>query len=145
VSVEELPLDPVIPPLRLDEGGVFRVGNSRIGLDLVVEQYDSGMTPEGMVRAYDTLLLADVYAAIEYYLRHRDAVRAYLKRRAEEAETLRAKIEAERPPVDRDDVIRRRSDGTPLGIQRSTLDRKIRQFGLAENAGPASRSSGARN
>ena len=39
------------------------------------------MTPEDMVRAYDTLLLADVHAVIAYYLRHRDAVRAYLKRR----------------------------------------------------------------
>jgi len=111
VSVEGLPLDPVIPPLRLDEGGVFRVGNSRISLDLVVEQYDSGMTPEEMVRAYDTLLLADVYAAIDYYLRHRDAVQAYLKRRAEEAASLRLKIEAERPGIARDELVERRDAG----------------------------------
>jgi uncharacterized protein (DUF433 family) len=43
---------------------------------LVVEQYENGMTPEDMVRAYGTLELADVYAAIAYYLRHRDEVRA---------------------------------------------------------------------
>jgi hypothetical protein len=71
------------------------------------------MTPEDMVRAYDTLLVADVYAAIDYYLRHRDAVQAYLKRRAEEAETLRAKIEAERPGIAREErLIRRASGGT---------------------------------
>ncbi len=63
----------------------------------VVEQYDNGISPEDMVRAYDTLELADVHAVIAYYLRHRDDVAAYLKRRAQEAETLRAKIEAERP------------------------------------------------
>ena len=55
-----LPLAAERPPLRVDEGGAVRVGKSRISLDLVVEQYENGMTPEDMVRAYDTLLLADV-------------------------------------------------------------------------------------
>jgi uncharacterized protein (DUF433 family) len=64
----------------VDEGGVVRVGNSRISLDLVVEQCENGMMPEDLVRAYDTLVLADVHAVIAYYRRHRDEVRAYLKR-----------------------------------------------------------------
>src|SRR5271165_882496 len=91
--VNELPLHADTPPLRVDEGSVVRVGKSRISLDLVVEQYENGMTPEDMVRAYDALALADVHAVIAYYLRRRDDVRAYLKRRAEEAESLRAKID----------------------------------------------------
>jgi uncharacterized protein (DUF433 family) len=93
----ELSLHSEAPPLRVDAGGVVRVGNSRVILDLVVSQYENGMTPEDMVRAYDTLVLAEVYAVIAYYLRHRDEVRAYLNRREEEAEALRAKSEAERP------------------------------------------------
>ena len=96
-----------LPPLRLDEGGAIRVGKTRISLDLVVEQYENGMTPEDMVRAYDTLDLADVHAVIAYYLRHRDEVRAYLKRRKDEADALRAKIEAERPRVTRDELLAR--------------------------------------
>lgn len=104
-----LPLDAERPPLRVDEGGAVRVGNSRISLDLVVEQYENGMTPEDMVRAYNTLALADVYAVIAYYLRHRDEVRAYLKWRGEEAADLRAKIEAERPRVSREELLERRA------------------------------------
>src|SRR5438034_4458394 len=104
-----LPLHTEVPPLRVDEGGAVRVGKSRISLDLVVEQYEDGMTPEDMVRAYDTLALADVHAVIAYYLRHRDEVRAYLKRRKEEAEALRAKIEVERPRVTRDELLARRN------------------------------------
>ena len=116
---DSLPLHAERPPLRVDEGGAVRVGKSRISLDLVVEQYESGVTPEDMVRAYDTLVLADVHAVIAYYLRHKDEVRAYLKRRAEEAEALRAKIEAERPRVTREELLARRSarekDHAPTG------------------------------
>src|SRR5436309_12301210 len=107
-SPNGLPLHTEAPPLRVDEGGGMRVGKSRISLDLVVEQYENGMTPEDMVRAYDTLALADVYAVIAYYLRHREAVRAYLSRRGEEAESLRAKIESERPRVSRQELLGRR-------------------------------------
>ena len=114
-----LPLQANRPPLRVDEGGAVRVGDSRISLDLVVEQYENGMTPEDMVRAYDALLLADVHAVIAYYLRRRDEVRAYLKRRQDEAEALRAKIEAERPRVGREELLARRSarekDHAPTG------------------------------
>ena len=104
-----LPLHADPPPLRVDEGGSVRVGTSRISLDLIVEQYENGMTPEDMVRAYDTLVLADVYASIAYYLRHRDEVQVYLKRREEEASVLRTQIEAERPRVSRQELLARRS------------------------------------
>jgi uncharacterized protein (DUF433 family) len=116
---EALPLHPDRPPLRVDEGGAVRVGNSRINLDLVVAQYENGVTPEDMVRAYDTLVLADVHAVISYYLRHRDEVRAYLRRRAEEAAAQQAKIEGERPRVTREELLARRpareKDHAPAG------------------------------
>jgi uncharacterized protein (DUF433 family) len=114
-----LPLKAEYAPIRMDEGGTVRVGNSRISLDLIVEQYENGMTPEDMVRAYDTLTLADVHAVIAYYLRNRDEVVAYLSRRKQEALSLRTKIEAEYPRISPDELLARGStaekDNAPSG------------------------------
>jgi uncharacterized protein (DUF433 family) len=104
-----LPVNGERVPLRLDEDGTVRVGNTRITLDLIVEQYENGMTPEDMVRAYDTLKLADVYGALACYLHHQEEVSAYLRRRDEEAATLQAEIENERPRIPKDELIARRS------------------------------------
>lgn len=95
-------------PLRVDEGGAVRVGASRISLDLVVELYQNGMTPEEMVQSYDTLVLEDVYGAIAYYLRHWEEVQAYLKRRREEADALQEQIETKWPAVSREELLSRR-------------------------------------
>lgn len=103
-----LPIQAELPPLRMDEGGAIRIGKSRVTFDLVIEQYENGMTPDDLVRAYDTLDLADVHAVIAYYLRHLDEVRAYLKRRQEEPETLRAQIESDRPRISREELLTRR-------------------------------------
>jgi uncharacterized protein (DUF433 family) len=112
-QADGLPLPATRPPLRVDPGGAVRVGASRVSLDVVVAEYENGLTAEDLVRAYDTLELADVHAVIAYYLRHRDEVRAYLKRRAAEAAALRAQIEAGRPPVPRAELLARRRTGEP--------------------------------
>jgi uncharacterized protein (DUF433 family) len=91
-----LQVDPV--PLREEASGVIRVGDSRIPLERVVAEFERGASPESIVHAYDTLCLADVYAVIAYYLRHKDEVQAYVRRREEEAEELQRKIEAAQPP-----------------------------------------------
>jgi Protein of unknown function (DUF433) len=85
-----------------------RIGKSRVGFEIVVNQYESGMAAEDIVRAYDTLELPDVYAAIGYYLRHKDEVRSYLNCLHAEAEALRAEIESKHPPISREDLLARR-------------------------------------
>jgi uncharacterized protein (DUF433 family) len=93
--------------LTVTPDGVARVGNSRVSLDLIVEHYENGMTPEEIVRGYDTLKLSDAYGAIAYYLRHTEAVRAYLSRRETEATALRQKIEADRGRISREELTAR--------------------------------------
>ena len=114
-----LPLHADTPPIRSEHGGTMRVGDSRISLDLIVELYENGATPEEMVRAYDTLVLADVYGALAYYLRHRDFVGAYLERRAAEAKAHKSKIESDRPRISPHDLLDRRAaretDHAPTG------------------------------
>ena len=107
-----LPLPAEFPPLHADASGVVHVGNSRITLDLVVEQYENGMAPEDIVRAYDTLTLADVHGAIAYYLRHRYDVQSYMKRREEQARSLKAMVEARQASPSREELERKLSGGT---------------------------------
>ena len=80
-------------PLRVDETGTVLVGKTRVILELVVHAFQDGATPEQIVQDYDTLNLADVYAVIGYYLRHRDDVDAYLAERERQADELRKEIE----------------------------------------------------
>lgn len=84
-------------PLRADEYGVIRVGDSQVVLDIVIRAFNNGADPESIVHGYPSLNLADVYAAIAYYLRHRKEVDEYLQGRREEAERLRQEIESKQP------------------------------------------------
>ena len=81
------------PPLRVDESGAVRVGNTRVLFVLVVRAFQNGATPEDIVRMYDTLNLADTYAAVSYYLRHKSEVEALLDEYDRQAEEIRKKIE----------------------------------------------------
>ncbi len=84
-------------PLRIDEDSVVRVGPTRVTLDTVIGTYNDGIGPEGIVERYSSLDLADIYATIAYYLRHRPEVDHYLAQREREAERIRREIEARFP------------------------------------------------
>jgi len=60
--------DPI--PLRVDEHGVIRVGDSQVLLDIVIREFNNAAEPQAIAQGYPTLHLADVYGAIAYYLRH---------------------------------------------------------------------------
>ncbi|HVK16273.1 MAG TPA: DUF433 domain-containing protein [Fimbriiglobus sp.] len=81
-------------PLRMDDSGAIRVGETRVLMVLVIEAFQDGATPEGIVLQYPTLSLADVYAVIAYYLRHKAEVEEYVADYNRQAEEVRARIEA---------------------------------------------------
>lgn len=75
----------VTVPLREDPPGVFRVGNSRVLLELVIRAFQRGETPEGIVQSYDTLTLPDLYAVIWYYLANPRPIDKYLREQDDDA------------------------------------------------------------
>lgn len=81
-------------PLKSDEHGAVRVAGTRVTLDSIVYGYLQGEPPEYIQEAFPTVSIADVYATISYYLRHREAVDRYLDARRSAADELRRRIES---------------------------------------------------
>lgn len=86
------------PPLAIDSDGVIRVGGTRVSLDSVIFAFLEGSTPEEIAQQYPSLNLADVYAAVAYYLNHRDEVAAYLRDRQTQRDQIRQEVEARFDP-----------------------------------------------
>lgn len=97
-------------PLQVDAHGTIRVGGTRVTLESVVYDYESGASPEEIVEDFPSLTLAHVYGALAYYHQHREEVRQYLQRQEAEAEALRREIEARQGP----------------GLTRSELEARLR-------------------
>ena len=81
-------------PLQSAEDGVVRVGSTRVTLDTVVAAFEEGATVEEIIQQYPSLQLADAYAAIGYYLRHRSDVEGYLAERRRHSSEIRRKNRA---------------------------------------------------
>jgi uncharacterized protein (DUF433 family) len=81
-------------PLRPDGRGGYRVGDTRVSLDIVIREFKEGADLESVVRGYPSLQLADVLVVIAYYLRNRQEVEEYLETRRVEAENLRQAFES---------------------------------------------------
>jgi uncharacterized protein (DUF433 family) len=85
-------------PFWEEPPGVFRMGKSRVLLELVIRAYQRGQTPERIVESYTALKLPDVYAVISYYLAHPGPIDEYLRQCEQEAQDVRRLIEASQPP-----------------------------------------------
>ena len=75
---QRLKIVKAVVPLRIDAGGAVRVGNTRITLETVVAAFQQGYAAEEIVSKFPALELADVYAVISYYLRHKAEIDIYL-------------------------------------------------------------------
>jgi uncharacterized protein (DUF433 family) len=86
-------------PLRADEQGVMRVGDTRVRLDTVITAWKQGASPEQIVENFDVLELADVYAVIGYYLRNRAKVEEYLNKNRSDGQQLQDQNEQRFPQM----------------------------------------------
>jgi uncharacterized protein (DUF433 family) len=98
-------IQPESPPLRQESSGAVRIGKSRVLLELVIRAFQDGATPEAIAQRYPTATLANIYAVIAYYLRHGDAIEAYLTERERQAEEVQKRIESRQGDLG---IIRRR-------------------------------------
>src|SRR5438105_3238521 len=104
-------IESIPSPLRVDEGGIIRVGPTRVTLDTVIGAFLDGDSAEDIAHHYPALELADVYGTITYYLAHRDELDAYLRAEAAETAQLRREMEARFDTRGlRERLLRRRSE-----------------------------------
>jgi uncharacterized protein (DUF433 family) len=85
-------------PLTTTPDGTVVVTGTRVQLDTIIGAFQEGAVPEEIVHQYTSLSLADVYAVIGYYLRHRDEVDAYLRTRTGQRAKVRAENESRHDP-----------------------------------------------
>lgn len=84
-------------PLRVDEGDVIRVGNTRVTLQAVIADFHRGASPEEIAHHFSALNLSEVYLVIGYYLQNRAEVDAYVQRQRQLADEVRRAYEADHP------------------------------------------------
>ena len=82
-------------PLRLTEDGTIRIADSRVSLDSVLQHYKLGASAEQIFQKFPALELADVYAAIAYYLNHEEAVEEYLRKQEAAGDEVQTTIESD--------------------------------------------------
>ena len=85
-------------PLRMDQSGVLRVGDTRVSLDSLIYAFKEGATPEEIVQQFTTLDLADVYSVISHYLQNTAEVDEYLRRRTAQRTDTKNEIESRFDP-----------------------------------------------
>ena len=91
-------------PLRMDDGGVIRIGTTRVTLQALVADFHRGASPEEIAHHYSALNLSDVYLVVGYYLQHRADVDGYVRQQRQLADAVRRAYEADHP----DDPLRAR-------------------------------------
>ncbi len=85
--IDEIVSDPKIRGGRpVLKGTGFRVS------DVVINRYDNGHSPEAIAELFG-LELAQVYAALTYYLLHKDEIDAEIKQDQDETESLLTELE----------------------------------------------------
>jgi len=81
-------------PLRVTEDGTIRISDSRVSLESIVHHYKLGASAEQIAQKFPALDLADVYAAISYFLNHEETVEEYLRQQEARGDEVQTEIES---------------------------------------------------
>ena len=72
--------------------GAYYVAGTRIGLDVVAQEFRDGRSPEEILEAYRSIgSLAKLYGAITFILEHPQEIDSYLKAQDERWEEFKAR------------------------------------------------------
>ena len=100
-------------PLRQDAGGTIRVTGSRITIDILIARYWQGDTFEDIHEGFPSVSVEAIQKIINWYLANRSEVDEYIRKRDEEAETLRREIESQPGYIAlREKLLRRKAELT---------------------------------
>jgi uncharacterized protein (DUF433 family) len=83
---------------RTPEGG-WRISGTRVSLDSIVYGYLEGETPESIAEDFPSLTLAQVYAGLAFYLKHRDEIDGHLALQQSRWEQLRQQSQTAHSPL----------------------------------------------
>jgi uncharacterized protein (DUF433 family) len=97
--------------------GGYWIKGTRISLDSVIYEFNSGAAPESIRRSYPLLSLEEVYGAITFYLSHQHEIDDYLAASEVELEhktdQMNAKARTDNPELfERLDKARREREAT---------------------------------
>ncbi|MGH9835017.1 MAG: DUF433 domain-containing protein [Blastocatellia bacterium] len=80
---------------KIEDG--YRLAGSRVSLDSIVYDLWNGLSPESIVKNFETLTLEQVHGAIAFYLAHREEVDAQIQRHREKFDALCEEARAKYP------------------------------------------------
>lgn len=64
----------------------IRIKGTRVGIEIVIEQFLKGADPREIQRLYPNLTLVQIYATITYYLFNKEKIDAYIEEEIKHAE-----------------------------------------------------------
>jgi len=86
--------------MEKDASGTYRVGGTRVTLDVVISAFDRGASAEAIVQKFPTLKLSHVYHVLSYVLQHREEIDQYLVEQDGQAKEIDARWESIYPSAD---------------------------------------------
>ena len=83
-----------ILPISVEEDGSWKVTGTRVTVEVLIDLFKRGSTPEQILDDYPTIPLASIYEIIGYYLSNQQTVEEYIAYRDAEAKEIHAQLDS---------------------------------------------------